>query len=258
MTTHAPGTPIWVDLGTPDVERAKKFYEALFGWTSTVATEPEAGGYTTFSKKGKPVAAVGPLQSEEQPPAWTTYLLTEDSEATAAKVEAAGGKVVLAPMDVLKYGRMAVFMDQAGAVFATWQPGSMVGAELFNEPGSLAWTELTTRDPEGAKAFYGDVFGWMPDDKPSGPITYTTWRLGGRPIGGMMPMEGDQWPADLPPHWMVYFAVANPDTTASKAKKLGGTVSVPPTDTPAGRFAVLGDPAGAFFSIIKVDPKFMS
>jgi predicted enzyme related to lactoylglutathione lyase len=251
MATHAPGTPIWVDLGTPDLKSAKKFYEGLFGWTSTVATEPEAGGYTTFSKNGKPVAAVGPLQNEGQPPAWTTYILTDDSQAVAAKVDKAGGKVLLAPMDVLRYGRMAVFTDQAGAVFATWQPGTMAGAELFNEPGSLAWSELITPDPDGSKAFYGDVFDWTPDDNPGAPGAYTIWRLDGKPVGGMMPMTGDMWPADLPAHWMAYFAVADPDASAAKAKELGGLVSVPPTDTPAGRFAVLGDPAGAYFSIIK-------
>ncbi|HZN77443.1 MAG TPA: VOC family protein [Micromonosporaceae bacterium] len=245
MTTHAPGTPIWVDLGTPDVESARQFYEALFGWTSTVATEPEAGGYTTFNKNGKPVAAVGPLQNEAQSPAWTTYLLTDDSEATAAKVEAAGGKVVMPPMDVLRYGRMAVFMDHAGAVFATWQPGTMAGAELFDEPGSLAWIELTTGDPEGAKAFYGDVFGWTSEDIKIGPVSYTTWSLAGKPIGGLMPTD------DLAPHWMVFFAVTDPDATSVAVKKIGGTVSVPPTDMPAGRFAVLGDPAGAFFAIVK-------
>jgi len=256
MATHAPGTPIWVDLGTPDLPGATAFYNELFGWTATVAKEPEAGGYTTFNRTGKPVAAAGPLQNKNQPPAWTTYVLTDDSDKTAARVKKAGGQVVVAPMDVMKYGRMAVFVDPAGAVFATWEPGTMIGAELFNEPGSLTWNELTTRDPEGSKAFYSKVFGWKPRDEPMGSVTYTRWLLDGAPVGGMMPMEGDLWPADLPPHWMVYFAVEDVDAVAETADKLGGSVSVPPTDTAAGRFAVLGDPAGASFSVIERNPHF--
>jgi predicted enzyme related to lactoylglutathione lyase len=111
-----------------------------------------------------------------------------------------------------------------------------------------------TRDPDGSKAFYGAVFGWEPEDLPIGPGTYTTWKLGGKLIGGMMPMITDSWPGDLPPHWMVYFAVADADATAERAADLGGAVPVPPSDLPQGRFAVLNDPQGALFSVIKLNP----
>jgi uncharacterized protein len=254
MTALAPGTPNWVDLGTPDLEDAKRFYAALFGWTPHVSPQPEAGGYTIFTKGAKAVAGAGPLFGEGQPPAWSTYIATDDADAVARRVEAAGGKVLVEPFDVMDQGRMAVFLDQAGAAFSVWQPLAMPGAELFNAPGSLSWNELTTRDPDGSKAFYGAVFGWEAEDQPIGPGTYTVWKLGGRPIGGMMPMLGDGRPTKLPPHWMVYFAVEDADATAERAAELGATVPVPPSDFPQGRFAVLDDPQGALFSVIKLNP----
>ena len=254
MTTLAPGTPNWVDLGTPDLTDAKRFYAALFGWTPHVSPQPEAGGYTIFTKGAKAVAGAGPLFGEDQRPAWSTYIATEDADALAAKVESAGGKVLVAPFDVMDQGRMAVFLDQSGAAFSVWQPMAMPGAELFNVSGALSWIELATRDPEGAKAFYGAVFGWEAEDQPIGPGTYTNWRLGGQLIGGMMPILSEGPSADLPPRWMVYFAAADADATAERAVKLGGAVSVPPSDLPRGRFAVLTDAQGAAFSVIKLNP----
>jgi predicted enzyme related to lactoylglutathione lyase len=251
MTTVAPGTPNWVDLSSPDMEGTRRFYGELFGWTAHVATEAEAGGYTIFNKDGKPVAGAGPQFNEEQPPAWMTYVATDDADAVAVRVEKAGGKILMAPFDVMQHGRMGMFADPAGAVFGVWQPGTMRGAELFNQPGSLTWNELTTRDPQGAKEFYGAVFGWAAEDSAMGPVTYTVWQLDGKPVGGMMPMEGDQWPADLPPHWVVYFEVAGCDETVAKATELGGGVTAPPTDIPQGRFAGLSDPQGAAFSVIE-------
>jgi uncharacterized protein len=256
MTTYEPGMPVWVDLATTDVAAATRFYSELFGWTSRVAEESQAAGYTTFLRDGKAVAAVGGVMSEGQPPVWMSYFGTTDADATTRQVEHAGGKVLAAPFDVMGYGRMAVFTDPSGAMFAVWQGGTMPGLELKGEPGSLSWNELMTRDPAGCKEFYPAVLGWRPRDLPFEETTYTLWEVGGQPAAGMMPMEGDMWPADLPPHWMVYLEVADTDAAAAKAAELGGTVSVPPTDTVAGRFAVITDPQGATFSVIKSNPDF--
>jgi uncharacterized protein len=249
MTTTTPGTPNWVDLASPDVARSTAFYSGLFGWDATVEPDPEAGGYTMFSLAGKTVAGVGPIMMDGQPSAWTTYVATADADVTTDRVTAAGGTVVLAPMDVLDFGRMAVFLDPAGAAFATWQPGSNAGGEVFNVPGALTWNELETPDVSGAKNFYGNVFGWTAEDDPMGPSTYTTFKLGERGIGGMMEMdEADT--DEAPPHWMPYFAVDDTDATVAQATQLGATVIAPPQDTPAGRLAALQDPTGAAFSVI--------
>lgn len=158
--------------------------------------------------------------------------------------------MLVTPFDVFDQGRMAVFADPAGAVFSVWQPMAHPGAELFNAPGAMSWNELVTPDPEGAKVFYELVFGWHPEEQPTEPVTYTGWRLGGRVVGGMIPPLGDDFPADLPAYWTVYFAVADADATAARAAELGGTILVPPRDIPQGRLAALRDPQGALFSVI--------
>jgi predicted enzyme related to lactoylglutathione lyase len=250
MTT-AVGTPNWVDLGSPDLEESRQFYSQLFGWQANVSPDPQFGGYTIFTKDGKPVAGAGGLASEGQVPAWSTYLATDNADAVAARVQENGGTIIAPPMDVGQEGRMATFTDPTGANFAIWQPGNNPGAQLFNAPGSVTWNELSTRDPDAAKRFYGAVFGWEAQDGPSAGSTYTMWQLGGRPVGGMLPM-GSSFAQDLPPIWMVYFAVEDTDATANTAASLGGQVAVGPTDSPQGRFAVLDDPHGAVFSIIKL------
>jgi predicted enzyme related to lactoylglutathione lyase len=250
VSEYAPGTPSWVDLASPDPDASARFYGGLFGWE---ATDPgpveESGGYRMLQRGGRNVAGLGPTQAEGQPAMWTTYVSTDDAEGVAAKVRAAGGQVMMEPFDVLGAGRMAVFADPAGAFISIWQPQTHHGADVANEPGSLCWNELATRDIEQAKAFYRAAFGWEGDTNAYGDTSYTEWKLGGRTIGGMIAMN-DQWPAAVPAHWMVYFAVEDVDAATSRVEELGGKVAVPPSDTPAGRFAVVNDPHGAVFSII--------
>ena len=100
-----------------------------------------------------------------------------------------------------------------------------------------------------ATQFDGDVFGWGANDSPMGATGYTEWTVDGEGVAGMMPMD-DTWPPGLLPHWMVYFAVADCDTSAARVAALGGTVVLEPTDIPPGRMAVCTDPAGAVFSIL--------
>jgi len=250
MIATTPGVPNWVDLGTADLEDAKRFYTDLFGWTAYVSPEPEAGGYTTFHLDGLPVAGAGPLFGEGQPTAWSTYIGTADSDLIAARVEAVGGKVLVAPFDVLDQGRMAAFLDQAGAPFSVWEPAMMRGAEVFDVPGALTWNELTTRDIEGSKQFYGSVFGWTARDASVSGLPYVIWEHAGESIAGMQPMLGNEWPDDLPPHWMVYFAVVDCDHSAALVQQLGGRVIQPPTSFPMGRYAVVEDPQGGTFSIL--------
>ncbi len=250
MTEPAPGFPNWVDLGTSDLGAATAFYTGLFGWEAQVSTDPAYGGYTTFTLDDEPVAGAGPLFNDSQPVVWSSYFATDDADGVAYRVDRAGGKVLMAPFDVGDQGRMAVFLDPAGATFSVWEPGRMRGAGMLDAPGALTWNELTTRDVDGSVAFYGEVFGWVGRHRPLGGNPYVVWELDGRMVGGLMPMVGDDWPADLAAHWMVYFAVDDCDATAARAARLGGTVPVPPTTMPMGRFAVLNDPQGAYFSIL--------
>lgn len=250
--TYEPGTPMWVDLGTPDVKASISFYSQLFGWQAEDMGE-EAGHYHLFRQEGKMVAGGGPLMSPQQPTAWSTYVHTPDAATTAKSVRDAGGQVLVEPFPVMDQGVMAVFADPSGAVISVWQPQQHRGAELVNRPFGFCWNELQTRDLEAVKAFYPRVFNWgiRENNGPDGKVAYVEWLLNGRTIAGCMPM-GDQIPAQVPPHWLVYFAVDDADATAQKAQQLGARMMMPPMDIPQGRFSVLTDPQGATFGEIRM------
>jgi len=250
--SYAPGTPSWVDLGTPDIGRAADFYGGLFGWDVPESENAEqTGGYRQAMKGGKPVAGMMPLMQEGQPPAWSTYVSVADADTTAAAVTANGGTQVAEPMDVMELGRMAVFTDPTGAFFGIWQPGTFHGAELVNEAGTVGWNELGTRDTAAAKEFYGAVFGWGYDDEPSDRVgIYTIWKAGDAMVGGMIDLNALEMPAEIPANWLVYFTVEDADATVEKVQSGGGSVMNGPIDIPVGRFAVVADQFGAPFAVM--------
>ncbi len=247
--TYTPGTPSWVDLGTPDVDASKAFYGELFGWRAETSPDPQFGGYTMFLLGDQSVAGCGPLMSPQQPPAWSTYVSTADAAATTEQVRSAGGQVLVAPMQIADQGTMAVYMDPAGAAISVWQPGQHTGAEVANVPNSYCWSELHTRDLDGAKRFYASVFGWDARTNPMGDTSYTEWLLDGKSIAGALPM-GDNFPPQVPPHWLVYFAVSDTDAAVSTATRLGARTLMPVMDAPVGRFTAFTDPQGAAFGVI--------
>jgi predicted enzyme related to lactoylglutathione lyase len=244
MTSPAPGAPNWVDLATSDLDGAKQFYSRLFGWTNHVSD-----GYMTFLLNGLPVAGAGPLTAESQPTAWSTYLATDSADAVAFRVTEAGGKVLVPPFDVLDQGRLAAFLDPAGAPFSVWQAGTVGGAAVFDTPGALTWNELNTRDVEGSAIFYASVFGWTFRETTMDGSPYVVADLNGTAIAGLQPMIGDGW-GDLASHWMVYFAVPDCDRAASAVAALGGTVLQKPRSIPIGQYAIVADPSGAVFSLL--------
>jgi predicted enzyme related to lactoylglutathione lyase len=245
MTRYEHGVPSWVDIGTADPEAGLRFYAELFGWEGQDMGE-EAGHYTIASKAGKQVAAISPAQ-DPRPPRWTTYINVDDIDAVAHLAESAGGTIVVAPMDVMSAGRMAIFKDTTGAFIAAWQPGDHIGAQLVNEAGAFIWSELVTSDMAKSKAFYSTVFGWGW----GGAEEYAEAQVAGRTIGGVMPRRSDM-PAEMPDNWLVYFGATDVDGDADKAATLGATIIVAPTDIPGtGRFAVLMDPQGAAFALFK-------
>ncbi len=246
-----PGTPSWVDLASPELASSVTFYTSLFGWEAH-GQGPEGGGYTMFELDGLPVAGATPMFMEGQPPAWTTYVSVDDADETIAKVEKAGGFVFVEPMDVLDVGRTAVFADPTGAAIAVWQPKLHKGAGVVNEPNSLCWNELSTRDTKAAGAFYREVFGWVPDTAPMGDTEYTQWMLDGNSIGGMMTMSAEV-PAEVPAYWLVYFAVADCDSTVDAATTLGATVTVPAMEIEPGRMPILSDPQRTLFGVIAIN-----
>jgi uncharacterized protein len=242
-TAYAPGTPCWVDLGTPDSAGAGRFYGSLFGWELASDPRPEAGGYGMFSVQGKLVAGLGPQANPQSPPYWTVYVSVADADATAAAVTSAGGKIVAGPMDVFDAGRMAVVQDGTGVFISCWQPNAHIGAQLVNEPGTFTWNELASSDLAEARNFYASVFGWEVQGDP-GSDTAAIFAVGGKAICGAHAAGADE-----PPAWSVWFSVEDCDASAAKVTGLGGSVLMPPTDMDFGRGAVVADPQGAVFGI---------
>jgi predicted enzyme related to lactoylglutathione lyase len=225
------------------------FYGRLFGWDYQEGTE-ETGFYTTAVIDGRAVAGLGEMPPEQgMPTAWTTYLSASDVDKSAEAVTGAGGQIVIPPMDVMNFGRMAVAADPTGAVFGLWQARDHNGVEVANEPGTLTWNECMTRDFEAARGFYGKAFGYGFDDMSGDGFTYAVLTVDGKVVGGLGALPGDV-PPEVPAHWGIYFAVQDTDAIAGKVPELGGAVLEPPSDSPQGRIAFIADDQGAQFRVI--------
>jgi predicted enzyme related to lactoylglutathione lyase len=275
---YIPGVPCWVDTSQPDPEAAVDFYSGLFGWEFEDVMPPGSEGkYFIARLRDGEVAAVGSIpEAAPEVAMWNTYVWVESADETAGKVRDAGGSVVMEPFDVMDAGRMAVFTDPEGAAFCVWQAKEHKGARIVNEHGSLNFNGLNTRNMDGAKSFYGSVFGWTTLALPGGAEMWTLSGYGdhlesfhpglrkqvaevGGPEGfedvvaSINPIPDDQ--PDTPPHWSVTFAVDDADVTGAKATELGGDVIVPPFDAPWVRMTIIKDPQGATFIASKFVPE---
>jgi predicted enzyme related to lactoylglutathione lyase len=293
------GVPCWVDVSAPDPETALDFYGGLFGWTFEETPPPssedryfiargESAGSSIFDTSGErrrgDVAAVRSAPNARSSTAvWNTYFWVDSADDAVSTVRDAGGAVVTAPFDFMDVCRMAVFTDPEGAAFGVWKAKEHKGAGLVNDPGALVFNGLNTRDIQGAKSFYGSVFGWRTATIGGGALGWTLPGYGdwlerehhphlrkqmaeaGAPkgfedvVGSIIPIEGDD--LDTPPHWSVTFAVADADATATSATELGGDVIVPPFDAPWStptytiRMTVIRDPQGATLAASTFIPK---
>jgi predicted enzyme related to lactoylglutathione lyase len=275
---YIPGVPCWVDTSQPDPEAAVDFYRGLFGWEFEDVMPPESEGrYFMARLRGGDVAAVGSIpEGAPQMAMWNTYIWVDSADDTVSKVREVGGGVLMDPFDVMDAGRMAFVTDREGAAFCVWQAKQNKGAQIVNEPGSLSFNGLGTRDIEAAKSFYGSVFGWttlavgggaemwtlrgygdhLERDNPA--LRKMVAETGGPPgfedvVASINPIPDDQ--PDTPAHWSVTFAVEDADATAARATELGGTLVVPPLDAPWVRMTVINDPQGATVIASKFVPE---
>jgi uncharacterized protein len=274
---YIPGVPCWVDTSQPDPQASLPFYTGLFGWEfENSMPEGSEGEYFIGRLRGGDVAAVGSNPPGAPPIAvWNTYVWVDSADDTASRVRAAGGSVLTEPFDVMEAGRMGVFTDPEGAAFCVWQAKENRGARIVNEHGSLNFNGLATRDPEGAKAFYGAVFGWETLALPAGVM----WTLPGygdhleerspglrdqmAQMGGpegfidvvaaLTPIADDD--SGTPAHWSVTFAVDDAEKAAATAGELGGEVVAGPSDAPWSRTVTLEDPQGATFIVSQFVPE---
>jgi predicted enzyme related to lactoylglutathione lyase len=254
------GVPCWVDTAQPDVDAAMDFYAELFGWEFAGPGEMPGdppGRYYVARVRGRDVAGVSSMPAGgDAPVAWTTHVSVDSVERAAERVAAAGGTVIAPPFEVPPAGRMAVVSDPAGAVFGAWEPGDRHGAQVVNEPSAWSMSRLQTPDPGGAKAFYGDVFGWQTEAFEMGDQQAELWRLPGY-VGGEpeQPVARDVVAVmaasngGAPAQWNVDFWIADADRAVATAERLGGEALMGPIDLPGFRMAALRDPQGAVFSV---------
>jgi uncharacterized protein len=274
---YIPGVPCWVEGVHPDPAAAADFYSQLFGWECERTVSPESGDtYIIGRIRGEDVAALGSASPGGSTTAgWITYVWVASADETSAAAVAAGGTVVTEPVEVADAGRMAMLADPEGAVFGLWEPNQHRGASAVNEPGSVVFNDLHTRDVHRAADFYSKVFGWEVVDIGGAPMwalpgygafldtinpgTVASTIEAGAPaafvnvVASVAPIPTDD--ADTPAHWGVTFGVSDADLAAKHAVELGGRVLVGPTDAPWVRFAVIADPQGAVFTASQYKPE---
>ncbi|MGH2682836.1 MAG: VOC family protein [Actinomycetota bacterium] len=254
-TWYSQGAFCWAELATTDTDRAKAFYQQVFGLDVEDTSIP-GGTYSQFVKNGKYVAGLAEQQEQEReqgiPPHWNTYISVEDAELTSKEAERLGGTIVAPAFDVLESGRMSVVFDPTGAAIGFWQAKDHIGAQVYAEEGTITWWELITPDPRRAVEFYTELFGYGTEDFPVQQGTYTMLQHRGENAAGVMPAPQPEIPAA----WTPYFHVADVDAALDRATGLGATAMMPVTEAEGvGRFSWITDPQGAVIAFIQPAPR---
>jgi uncharacterized protein len=261
--TNKHGDFIWYELMTSDADGAREFYSAVVGWDIEGKSDAPMD-YRMISASDGPVAGLMPLTAEMQSggarSCWMGYVLVDDVDASAEAVKAAGGSIHMEPWDIPGIGRMAYVADPQGVLFYTMKPTppadrpdaqSTSFAAMKPMVGHCAWNELSTTDPEAAKAFYGNLFGWVKDgDMDMGPMgKYELLKDAERrfALGAVMP-KMPQMPV---PFWTFYFRVPDIDAAMATLTEKGGSIIQAPIQNPSGDFSMVGiDPQGASFALV--------
>jgi predicted enzyme related to lactoylglutathione lyase len=252
VATRITNKPAWVDLATKDPAAARDFYTKVFGWNVEVNPDPQYGGYGLAKVGGKDAAGIGGTQSPDQPTAWSVYIGTDDIDAQANQVAAAGGTVAAPPFAVGEQGRMAVYQDPSGAFISGWEPTQMGGFQTQGA-NSFGWAELNARGVDSTIPFYQQVFGWTPKSVGSADQAYTELQVEGTSIAGATEMN-PMVPAGTPNYWLVYFSVNDVDATHRSAVAAGARELLAPMDFPGGRMSIVSDPQGAAFGLMTLAP----
>jgi uncharacterized protein len=254
IQSHPAGSFCWVELSTSDQNAAKKFYSELFGWTPNDNPMGPGEVYTIFRLDGRDAAAGYTMNKQEReqqvPPHWNLYIAVDNADEAASKATKAGGTVLAPAFDVMDVGRMAVVQDPTGAVFCAWQAKKHSGLGAYGENGAFCWADLSTPDPQRAGKFYSDLLGWKLEKGEHDSSGYLQIKNGDNHIGGIPPAEYRQ--QGTPPHWMLYFQVADVEASTDKATQMGAKVYMPAQKMEGvGTWSILADPQGAVFALFK-------
>lgn len=248
MSTRATtaGRFVWHEQVSSDPEQAEGFYTGLFGWDTEVF-KPGELDYTMISSGGQTHGGISKAMEGAPPPHWLSHVSVEDVDDTIEKATRAGGKLLAGPFEIGEVGRMAIISDPQGAYLSAFQPQNGGPAP----EGVFVWDELATSDADGAQRFYEEVFGWTAQDMGPDYGGYRIFKRGDRDVAGMMAFAE----SSVPPHWQPYVGVEDADATVARAIELGGAAVVEAEDIPGvGRFAMLRDPQGAVFGVLKPAP----
>jgi uncharacterized protein len=246
--TTSVGKFVWHEQVSSDPKQARDFYTQLFGW-GTEVFKPGEIDYTMISSGGQTHGGFSKAMEGAPPPHWLSHVHVENVEETIEKAKSAGGKLAAGPFEMGEVGRIAILADPQGAYISVYQPEQ----DGPVAEGVFVWDELGTTDVDDAQRFYEQVFGWTTADMGSEYGGYKVFNRGDTGIAGVMTLPD----TSMPPYWQPYVAVEDPDRTTEKAKELGASALMEPMDVPkVGRLAVLRDPQGATFGIIKPDPEW--
>jgi uncharacterized protein len=243
------GRFVWFEYVARDLKKAQGFFGELFGWSTKAMPMPD-GEYTMIAAPDGTTIGGYFAMPEGAPPqtSWLPYLQVDSVAKVAAQVKSLGGSIMKEPLKVGDFATMAVVIDPLGAGFALWQPNK-VEEPAKPTVGHFVWNELSSKDAEASVKFYSQIGGFTPSKMEMGEMgTYHILSSDGQSRAGIM-----KSPMPEAPHtWLPYVQVASADQTADKAKRLGATIVVPPTDIPnVGRFAILVDSQGGGTGILQ-------
>ncbi|WP_404342273.1 VOC family protein [Pseudoalteromonas mariniglutinosa] len=255
IAAYPHGYFCWAELCSNDWRAGKAFYTQLFDWQNDDQPIGDDMYYTMLQKQGDDVAAMYQMPSEQQQAGvsshWLLYIAVTDVDSLATKAKQLGADIIAGPHNVMDAGRMLLLQEPGGAMFALWQANQHPGTQRVSEFSTPYWHELVSKNSQQSRDFYCQLLGWQYEIKAMQGMDYTLFTVDHQPVAGMLEMT-DEWPSEIPAHWMLYFAVQDCEQMAEKAQQLGGEICVAATDiADVGRFSVITDPQGAVFSVIR-------
>ncbi len=241
------GRFVWFELVAKDHEKARAFYPELFGWKLDSFDMPGGESYPMLKVGDTGVGGFMTPPKDGIPPHWVSYVSVDDVDATAKKIEKAGGKALMDAFDVAPVGRMQPVADPEGGTFMLFRPQEGDPSEVKG-PGAFHWNELWAKDPKAALDFYSSVLGYTHESMKMPNGDYHVLKTGETARGGLMQSPS----SDVPTMWLQYVEVEDCDATVSRAKKLGGSqVGNTMEVDGVGRFAIIKDPLGGVIGVIK-------
>jgi hypothetical protein len=250
-----PGKFVWVDLMTPDVERAKTFYGKLFGWTFQEIGSGD-NAYTLAFLGEEPMAGIVRLRAkpaERKQARWIGFISVPDVAATQRLVMNRGGKIFVSGRSFPRRGDLAVFADPEGALFGVMSSSTGDVEDFLTEIGDWIWAQFLSREPEKAAAFYASIGGSRALEAPK-PDGSKRWFLVSQGYARASIVEIPPGRSDARPGWLGYIRVRDVGSTVTLAERLGGRVVVAPrADLFDGKVALLADPNGAIFGVLQWD-----